>query len=41
MNHFAVHQKPIQYCKSTILQFKNKKVQQTSEYNKKGVDSLT
>ena len=41
MNHFAVHQKPTQYCKSTILQFKNKKIQQTSEYNKKGVDSQT
>ena len=25
MNHFAVHQKLTQHCKSTILQFKKKK----------------
>ena len=29
MNHFAVHQKPTQYCKSTIFQFKNKKERTT------------
>ena len=26
MNHFAVHLKPTQYCKSTILQLKTKKM---------------